>query len=239
MYFLAQRKTSHEILKKEKQQELIFDNQRQNYERMKKRNDEEISIFKHNIRDEMLYLYDLLHNDELEKANTYLSKMRGEIDLIEQAVGQDTGSNAVNASWYSLTNSKRYIEVEAIWLGKLPADILIDDRDQLLLFSNLLNNAFEAANQAINKYVNVKIVNKEHGIHVKVRNSYHGEIVEKLDGGLESTKVDKENHGYGVIIIENIVEKYGGKVNFTYSDDEFAVTVIFGVDCLKKKTEKE
>lgn len=233
MYFATQRSIIFEISHREKQQEFIFNEQRQNYERMLESN-EEISIFKHSIRDELLYLYDLLHNYDLEKANTYLDQMRGKLDVIEQNVGQDTGSKAVNASWYSLTSTKKYEEVEATWLGRLPIHLAIDDRDLVLLFSNLLNNAFEAARQAIDdKYVTVKIDEKENGLFVSVRNSYQGEIVEKLNGDFETTKEDKKNHGIGVSIIKNIVEKYCGKVKFSYSDGEFVVTIVFSADIFK------
>jgi len=229
MYFATQRSIIFEIQSREKQQELIFDEQKQNYERMIKSN-EEISIFKHSISDELLYLHDLLHDNDLEKANNYLNQMRGKLDVIEQNVGQNTGSKAVNASWYSLTSSKMYKEVVAKWLGRLPAHLSIDDRDLVLLFSNLLNNAFEAANQAIDdKYVVVEVDEKGNRLFVLVRNSYHGEIVEKLDGDFVTTKEDKENHGIGVRIVKNIVKKYGGKVKFSFADGEFIVTMVFNV----------
>jgi len=233
MYLSTQRSTIFEIQNREKQQELIFDEQKQNYERMERRN-EELKIFKHNIRDELLYLYDLLHSNESEKANTYLNQMRGKLDTIEQNVGQDTGSKAVNASWYALTSSKRYTEVKATWLGRLPIQLLMSDRDLVLLFSNLLNNAFEAAYKAIDdKYVTVKVDEKENGLFVSVRNSYHGEIKEKLNGDFVTTKEDKINHGMGVRIVKNVVEKYGGKVKFSYSDVEFVVMIVFGGELCK------
>jgi len=231
-YIATQKSTIYEIQSRERQQELIFDEQKQNYERMKKRN-EYISIFKHDTRADLLYLNDLLHNDKFENAIAYLAKMRGELDVIEQVVGQDTGSQVVNASWYALTNTKRFTEVEAKWLGRLPVDISMDERDLVSLFSNLLNNAFEAANKASDKYVAVKVDEKKKGLFIVVKNSYHGEIVEKLDGDFMTTKDDKENHGFGVRIIKNVVEKYGGKVKFSYSDGEFVSTVIFDVDICK------
>jgi len=233
MYFATQRSIIFEIQNREKQQDLIFEEQKQNYERMLKRN-EEIDIFKHSINDELLYLYDLLHDHDLEKVNIYLNQMRGKLDVIEQNVGQDTGSKAVNASWYSLTSSKKYKEVKATWFGRLPIQLLIDDRDLVLLFSNLLNNAFEAAHQAVDdKYVVVKIDEKGNKLFVAIRNSYAGEIVEKLDGDFATTKKDKKNHGIGMRIIKNVVEKYGGKAKFSHSGGEFVVTIVFKSDICK------
>jgi len=37
----------------------------------------------------------------------------------------------------------------------------------------------------------------------------------------------------GVRIVKNVVEKYGGKVEFSYSDSEFVVTAVFGGDVFK------
>jgi signal transduction histidine kinase len=232
MYFATQKSVIKDVENRVKQQELIFHEQQQNYERMNKRN-EEIKIFRHNIEDELLYVHNLLNDCEIEEAMMYIKKMRESLEIVEQAVGYDTGSKAVNASWYSLTNNKRYKEITATWIGKIPHHMSIDNRDLVLLFSNLLNNAFEAAKQSSDKYVTVKINEKENGLFISIKNSYQGEIKKALNGDFITSKVDKENHGFGTQIIKNIIVKHNGKIEFSHSGDEFFVLIFFNRDIYK------
>ena len=226
VYLATQKNIIKEIQWREKQQELIFYEQEQNYNRMNAKN-EEIRIFRHNIQDELLYLHDLLYNGEIKKANAYITKMRGSLNTIEQGRGEDTGSKVVNASWYALMADERYKNIVATWVGKIPPQFLIDNRDMVLLFSNLLNNAFEAASQSREKYVIVKVNGKENGLFISIKNSYQGEIKKSLNYDFLTSKADKENHGIGIRIVKKIIEKYDGKVEFSHSKDEFIVLIAF------------
>jgi len=226
LYISLQKSVIKDVQSREKQQELIFYEQEQNYERMNTRN-EEIRIFRHNIQDELLYLHDLLHDCETEKAIAYITKMRGNLDIIDQTVGEDTGSKAVNASWYALVNDEKYTDIIATWIGKIPYYIGMDDRDMVLLFSNLLSNAFEAAKESSDKYVTVKINGKENGLFMSIKNSYQNEIKKHLNGDFVTSKADKESHGIGTRIIKNVIAKYDGKIEFCHSSDEFTVLISF------------
>ena len=214
---------------KDKQQAAIFYEQEQNYERMQAKN-EALGVFRHNIQDELLYLHDLLHAGETEKAIRYITKMRGCLNDTHHAVGEDTGSKAVNASWHALINDEQYADICATWIGKIPYHISIDSRDLVLLFSNLLSNAFEAAKEASDKYVTVKINSKENGLFMSIKNSYRIEIKRSLNGDFITSKADKENHGIGVRIIKNVIAKYNGKVELSYSNAMFVVLISFNGD---------
>jgi len=226
IYLATQKSVIKDVQSREKQQELIFYEQEQNYERMNARN-EEIRIFRHNIEDELLYLHDLLYGCETEKAIAYVTKMRGNLAIIDQSVGKDTGSKAVNASWYALVNAEKYADITATWIGKIPHYIGIDNRDMVLLFSNLLSNAFEAAKESSDKYVIVKVNGKETGLFMSVKNSYQNEVKKSLNGGFVTSKADKENHGIGTRIIKNVIEKYDGEIEFVHSGDAFTVLISF------------
>jgi sensor histidine kinase regulating citrate/malate metabolism len=48
-----------------------------------------------------------------------------------------------------------------------------------------------------------------------------------VDGLPVTTKTDKENHGYGLKSIKNIVELNDGVLGFSVNDDVFEIKIIF------------
>jgi len=227
IYALVQRSKTREIIRREEQQVSLFYEQEQNYQRLQKKN-EAIIEFKHDADIELFVLETLLKNGDVEDAQEYLRKMRGATKEIDDTVGQDTGSKVTNAIWYALTNDERYTTLIAIWLGKMPALTSIDSRDMVLLFSNLLNNAFEAAVQSMSeKYVHVEIDMEKTGFSMEIKNSFSGKVKQTITGDFMTTKDDKEKHGIGTKTIKKIVEKYNGVVKFSYSDIDFTVFVAF------------
>jgi len=232
-YLSSQRTLIADIRNRESQQEFIFKEQEQHYERIRKK-DEEILAFKHNIRDEMKFLNTILNNSDVDDnqartdAINYLNEMNSTFKEIEQMTGFETGSNAVNASWFNFTHDKNYQNISTSWNGIFPPGLLISERDLILLFSNILSNAFEAATNVVNQaYVSVEIKSQNKGLTIIARNNYRHNIVKEVDGKFVSSKVDKKNHGIGTKIIKRIVNKYSGDIEFQYSDCEFIILIMF------------
>ena len=48
------------------------------------------------------------------------------------------------------------------------------------------------------------------------------------DGQLLTSKQDKENHGIGTQNMQQVVEKYDGTLDISYTEDTFTVTVLIG-----------
>lgn len=227
IYALAQRSKEKETSRREEQQIKLFNEQEANYLRIQKKN-EAIGVFKHDIDNELLFLESLLLGDDIKKAQLYVGKMRKESKKINNIVGQDTGSRITDTKWYTLTNNKQYETVNATWLGRVPTVISMDTRDMVLLFSNLLDNAFEAAIKSVGeKYVCVEVKEKETGFSFKIRNSYGNDVRQAVNGDFITSKEDRNNHGIGTKTIKKIVKKYDGVIHFSFSDNEFIVFVVF------------
>lgn len=52
----------------------------------------------------------------------------------------------------------------------------------------------------------------------------------KYDSNMGTTKKDKLNHGYGLSIIKNIVNRYDGNVEFESSNNTFSVNILLKGD---------
>ena len=233
LYLATQKTIISDIKIREIQQELIFYEQATNYQRMIDK-DEELKAFRHSILDETKFLIALLTNLDItadkarQRALDYIKTMQTNSLEIEQMTGYDTGSNAVNASWFSLTNDEKYSDIIATWKGKIPETTTIGDRDLVLLFANILNNAFEAATQSLDKkYVAVEVKSKLQGFSVLIKNSFNGQIKKTTTGDFLTSKPDKKNHGIGTKIIKKIVDDYQGHIDLRYSDSEFITLISF------------
>ncbi|MGG5331094.1 sensor histidine kinase [Enterococcus sp. AZ163] len=100
----------------------------------------------------------------------------------------------------------------------------IDDIDITVLMGNIIDNAVEAnlrllANER--RKVELKVVTNHKHLYVQSNNPIQGEVNVN-----RTSKSNKNNHGYGIAAIKQIVEKYDGVINIDTTDKEFSLMVI-------------
>ncbi len=105
----------------------------------------------------------------------------------------------------------------------------MDELDLYTLLGNILDNAIEA-NEKIEdmekRWISVQVQNKKGVILVEVMNPFWGEI--EFNNDLpNTTKSDRESHGYGVSGIKTITEKYGGHMVIKAENHKFLLRLIF------------
>ncbi len=102
--------------------------------------------------------------------------------------------------------------------------------DIFSLFGNMLDNAIECeaalAPEARFIHLSVRAVNQMLLIHVE--NRLEGEL-ELRDGIPITTKADKAYHGYGMLSIRHIVEKYGGSFVISTEDELFQIDIMLPI----------
>lgn len=93
----------------------------------------------------------------------------------------------------------------------------IDDVDTISLLCNLLDNAMESAEQCQKPFIEIKVNGGSVWKLVflnSCRESYN-------HMPLTTTKKDDRGHGFGVTVVEELVERYGGSVKWTPSGNVF------------------
>lgn len=102
--------------------------------------------------------------------------------------------------------------------------------DIFSLFGNMLDNAIECEidlkPEARFIHLSVKGANQLLLIHVE--NHFEGEL-EMRDGIPVTTKGDKNYHGYGMLSIRRIVEKYGGNLDISTEDQLFQIDIMLPI----------
>lgn len=148
--------------------------------------------------------------DENDKLDTYLNSLETDLESVDTLI--KSGSVMVDAilnSKLSLAKSRAItIKAKAV----VPKDISISEIDLCVIIGNLLDNAIEASlriDEETKRFIRVYMDLKRDNLYLSVTNSSGGKI-RKQDGWYISSK--GENHGFGLMRVDKIVEKYAGYI---------------------------
>ena len=112
---------------------------------------------------------------------------------------------------------------------KIPDKLIIDDIDLMSVYSNLLDNAIESCkrNNTSKNYIKIRTSLIGNYFAVKIINS-KSVIKEVLEdkNKFPTWKRNKSMHGYGLKILEEIVERYDGQKEIQDNGEEFSALVM-------------
>lgn len=104
----------------------------------------------------------------------------------------------------------------------------INPVDLYTLFGNALDNAIEGSLQVPERErrnVSVTVQNRHGAAFIQVENYFTQAI--RMERGLPQTsKPDKENHGFGVGSIRSVTQRYGGTMDISTDDGIFVLSVL-------------
>lgn len=114
----------------------------------------------------------------------------------------------------------------------------VSEGDLYALFGNILDNSIEAVNKIGDedkRCITLDIHKVNRFVSIKVENYYDGAIRFGEDGLPETSKHDKENHGFGMRSIAAITEKYGGVITVSAEKGIFTLLILFPLKVERKK----
>lgn len=177
-------------------------------------------------------------HDYLNHLNTLLVLAEGndrtrEIDYLKDQIGEeservdiiDTGDAVINAVLnIKYREAKKKGIVMPLMIDDL-SDLNINESDIVTILSNILDNAIEAAEKCDTKKVVLQISKQDEGktLHIDSSNTYVGELSD--DTSFNTTKKDKDNHGYGLSNIRYAVEKNNGECIIDAKDGMFRIVI--------------
>ena len=103
----------------------------------------------------------------------------------------------------------------------------ITESEICVVLGNLLDNAIEAASMVKDekRWIEIIIGQQNQMLFLKIRNNYLRELIIKK-GEYQTTKQNKEAHGYGIKSIRYTIQKYGGAVNIKTENNWFEMKII-------------
>lgn len=182
--------------------------------------------FRHDINNHIYCMYHLCEKKKYEELMHYLNDMnKFTIDLNFDI---NTGNSIVNIIVNDLYTRNKNDNIDVIWKGYLPENIHISSMDLCTIFSNLLSNAIEAVKKLYHidsKTIEVIIKSLNTNLVIQINNPVN-EKIDILNNRLITTKKNKDYHGFGSINIEKCVEKYGGDIQYSCTDNLFTASIV-------------
>ena len=191
------------------------------YEYLNER-EKETKKFRHDIRGHLYFLNKLKQEGRDQEFEDYFQDIIGKVDDLGNNVnvGNDIVNAVLNKAYAEAENKNIKINVT----GHFPSQCNISAYNLCTIFFNLLSNAIEAADKTTKReiWVICRYTIKE--IIVEIGNYYC--INDKLDKNrLQTTKNEKEYHGWGMKNVEDSVADCKGLMDIEIADDKFIVSI--------------
>ncbi|MGN0805959.1 MAG: GHKL domain-containing protein, partial [Candidatus Coproplasma sp.] len=196
---------------------------------------EQFNIAKLNIDQINVKAHDLKHFVEIFKnSGGVLDPVLNELSNVTKEYDNmfDTGNKALDVTLTEKCRSFVNNSVEFSVIADGSCISFMSDIDVYVLFGNLIDNAREAVSDIqdeSNRIIGLYLRRKDKFISLHVENTFFNKP--QFENGLPKTsKIDKENHGFGTKSIQMIVEKYGGNMIMDCNDKLFTVDITFFTD---------
>ena len=163
--------------------------------------------------------------DQPERMREYLWTLNDDLTSVDTVL--KTGNVMVDAilnSKLSLIKTKQIaVNAKAV----VPSELRISEVDLCVIIGNLLDNAMEAClkqQEASERFVRVYIGVLKKQLYISVTNSVGGEV--RKNGKFYLSTKDSASHGFGLMRVDRIAEKYSGYVNRQNEPGVFATEVM-------------
>lgn len=180
--------------------------------------------YMHDYKNQLNCIQGLLEKGQVKESLNYIGELTGGIRKNTDYI--DTKHMIVNV----ILNQKYQYALEngitmVINVNDLSC-LVMRKEDLVILLSNLLDNAIEACkNIDADKIIQLKMVIEEESLILSVRNPMN--TLPKVEGKrILSSKKDKQNHGIGLLNIENVVRKNHGTNSIKFEDGYFSFSAM-------------
>lgn len=222
LYVLLNRMRRDSILKEEYRisgislaaQEKLIDEAREQYM--------EIRTLRHDMRHYLTTAAELISEGRIEETKAYIENIIHE-KVDRTAYGVDTGDVVIDA----VINNRiaiclrEHIEIKCMIDSSMKA---IDHTDMSVLLSNVLDNAIRGCRHAEEPEITLTIGNRKAFTYIIVKNSIAESVLDR-NPDLETDKDDRSAHGFGIMSIRKVAEKYNGSVEFHEEENLFIAEI--------------
>lgn len=201
------------VLSEDKENQIIMKSIYSNIEQYMhqyEREEEQLKMIRHDMKNHFMIIKNINQDKYI---NQYIDELYPKLDEIKIKTKKISGNIYIDTilnekiSEYPNITIKYHCNIEKININSLDLSVIL---------FNLIDNACQAANE-INGNVTVNIKNDEKHLFIGIKNSY------KETPNFISRK--GVGHGYGMKIIDNIVEKYHGNIEYEVLEKEVYVKV--------------
>lgn len=208
---------------KEKQIIEKYLNEQKNYYEYLEEREKETKKFRHDLRNHMQMLSNLVRDEKYNDFDNYFKKINIKIDNFGNLITVHNGIvDAIINQYYSIAKQKN-IKMEVN--GRFPEKCTIDAFDLCTIFSNVLSNAVESSDESDEKKITLNCRYTENNIIVIVKNSFK-DVGQFNNGKIQTRKVDADYHGFGLDNIKDSIKANNGILDINIRNNEFMLTIL-------------
>lgn len=191
---------------------------------------EEMREFRHDMNNQLSVLRTMLKEEKYGEMNEYLSSMNiGENAQIRFA---DSGNSTIDSIINSEILKAQQKGIRILTVINVPEKLPFESADLGKILCNLLDNAIEATERenSGDRDVGAQVAVRGGYLYIRVTNpapENRSGAGENLVSG--TVKEEKSSHGYGHRIVERMVKKYGGQIDYSMSGGEFTADAILAM----------
>lgn len=223
--FVVYIKNTHERMERLLKTEQLMKESQVNYYKQLLKKESETRKYRHDMVNHLVYLQEVLKNDQAENARKYVEDILGGFKRIQNTY-YVTGNEMVDTIMnYFLGMLPESVDIEIH--GKYPVELAMEDIDICTIFANVFQNAVEEIieNSIQEAAVQVEITKGKQYVEYKIKNSIYTDIVIGRNGLPKSEKSDKKNHGIGMVNVKETIERNEGRFQWCQEDGYFCVTL--------------
>ncbi len=190
--------------------------------------DKQTRKLRHDMKNHLLCIRSLIELDRIHDVKQILKDM----EIMIHSTGHEinSGNSIVDAILNEKAEQAKENRIKLEFSGALPDNNFIEPFDISTIFSNALDNAIEAAKKSNDpeRFIRTSVVSRGKCILVSIENTVECNI--KISSNLlESTKSNKEQHGFGLKNISESVEKYTGSLELKCENNIFTLEILLSV----------
>ena len=187
----------------------------------------EIAKISHDFKNQMRVTLLMLKNGDLSEAQSYLS---GIVDSASTSTLNYTGISSID----TVLSEKVRVATENDIKTELDINLSslcgVDSIDVCTIMLNLIDNAVEACLKISDKskrQIKIVLRNVNSMIFLKITNSVvEDSVLSDHNSVMKTTKKNKAFHGFGLKIVNSLVEKYNGSFMRENVNNSFVVTIL-------------
>ena len=183
--------------------------------------------WRHDYRNHIQTMKVLAAEGDLDALKKYLDKLDEDLNTVDVVV--KTGNKMTDAILNSKISLAKSKGINVIADAKVPVELKMSDIDLCIVIGNLFDNAIEASlalpeeERLIRLYMDIKNTQ----LYMCLTNFTSVKKLKKQGGRYATTK--GEGHGFGLVRVDDIIERYGGYISRNSEDGAFTTEIMLPV----------
>ncbi len=196
-----------------------------NYESMVQ-NINRTSAMRHEWKNNLIAMELMYKQGKTEELGKYMKKINNQLSALPASHYSENFT--INAIVQNSAERARRHNINFRANIYVPKELNISDMDLCSLIINMLDNSIDACNnmpENIKRFIEFNAIMKNDFLNISCKNSYCGAVLVSSSESnvFETTKINKENHGFGLRQMNMIVKKYGSLLDISYGNGVFKI----------------